>query len=232
VNHRARLVGYLLVPAVLAGLLVAIPQAWATFEQSQAAQTVPTRTPKPPPPNTPGPSDEGEPVEVPTQAPTASAPTVSATSLPSPAPSATPSAKLALVMEVAPRQAWPGATLNYTLTLKNKGTGSARQVVVEYSLPDGLDPGVVAQGIDAAWDGRSLRAQAPSLSPGSQLVIVFSAVIRTDAKTGGALVSKAIASTATGMRVTASTFTMLPPAELPPTGGLVEGGCEPAPIKQ
>lgn len=228
-NHRARLVGYLLVPAVLAGLLVAIPQAWATFEQSQAAQTVPTRTPKP---QAPEPSDDEEPIEVPTQVPSTPVPTVSATSPPPPAASATPSAKLSLVKEVAPRQAWPGATLNYTLTLRNKGTGSARQVVVEDLLPEGLDPGAVAPGIDAAWDGRTLRARAPLLRPGSQLVIVFSAVIRTDAKPGSALVNKAVASAATGVRATASAFTMLPPAELPPTGGSVEGGREPAPIKQ
>jgi uncharacterized repeat protein (TIGR01451 family) len=231
-NGGARLLGYLLVLSALAALLVATPSAWATPEQSQSGQmTVPTRTPKPAtPPPSPA-TDEPEDIEQPTGQP-GNPPTLSpGTQVPTPAvatPATTPAtpvaaARLTLKKEAAPAVVWPGATVQYTLTLTNRGTASARQIVIQDTLPDDLVPGAIAPGPDARWEGQTLQAQALVLPPGSQLVIVYTADVRVNARPGGVISNSASAAAAGNLQAAASTSVALPPAELPPTGGTLAG---------
>ena len=235
-NGGARLLGYLLVLSAMAILLVAIPSAWATPEQSQSAQmTVPTRTRKPqatPPSQTtdvPQATEQptSQPGNLPTLLPGTPVSTLSAVASAAPASalpvvaSATPvtAAKLVLKKQVAPAAAWPGATLYYTLTLSNPGAVSAQQIVVQDTLPPDLVPGAIAPGPDARWEGQTLLAQTPILPPGSQLVIAYTAEVRVNTRPGGIISNQASAAAATNLQAVASTSVMLPPAELPPTGG-------------
>jgi uncharacterized repeat protein (TIGR01451 family) len=216
-KSRARLVGYLLVALILLGLLIASPRARAVPGQTRAGQggTVPTLTPagrrptEPKPADTPPPTSESTPtVPAPSQTPAAALPAT-------PAPAAT----LILAKEVAREQVWPGATVQYTLTVSNPGGGSARQVVVSDTLPEGLEPGEVLSGTDAAWNGRTLRAEVPVLPPGGRLVMAFTAVVGADVAPGAVLTNEASASAAGNLRAVATIDVVLPPVELPPTGG-------------
>jgi uncharacterized repeat protein (TIGR01451 family) len=222
-NRKARLLGYLLVFSALAALLLAIPSAWATPEQGRVAQTVPTRTSEPPPESDDEPQateqPPAQPTDLPTVLPGTPAPTLSVTT---PATRAA-GAKLVLRKEVAPAVAWPGATLVYTLTLSNQGTLSAQQIVVQDTLPADLVPGAIAPGPDARWEGQTLQVQAPSLPPGSQLVIAYTAEVRVDTRPGGVISNGASAAAAGNLRVAANTSVRLPPAELPTTGGFFNG---------
>jgi uncharacterized repeat protein (TIGR01451 family) len=222
-NRRARLLGYLLVLFALAALLVAFPSAWATPEQSQAAQTVPSVTPKvsapPPSQSTDAPEVIEQPTDLPTVLPGTPVPTQSVTAPATPATTA----QLALRKDVAPAVAWPGATLHYTLTLSNRGTASAQQIVVQDALPAELVPGALAPGTDARWEGSTLRAQAPILPPGSQLIIAYTAEVRVNTPPGGVISNAADVAAAGNLRTAASSSVTLPPAELPPTGGFLTG---------
>jgi uncharacterized repeat protein (TIGR01451 family) len=126
---------------------------------------------------------------------------------------------LVLTKQVARAQVWPGATVHYTLTLTNRGNSPARQVALADTLPEGLDPGRILTPAGAAWDGRTLRGQSTILPPGGQLVVAFTAVVRPDATPGGVLLNQARASATGGQQVKAEVAVVLPPAELPPTGG-------------
>jgi uncharacterized repeat protein (TIGR01451 family) len=227
-NRGVRFLGYLLVFSALAALLIMIPSAWATPEQSQAAQmTIPTRTPKPgtPPPSPPTdvPPATKEPIELPTVLPGTPVPTLSiATPVTTPATPAT-AAKLVLRKEVAPTAAWPGVTLYYTLTLSNQGTASAQQIAVQDTLPADLVPGTIAPGPDSRWEGQTLQVQAPILSPGSQLVIAYTAEVRVNTRPGGVISNRASAAAAGNLRAAANSSVAMPPAELPPTGGFFNG---------
>jgi uncharacterized repeat protein (TIGR01451 family) len=229
-NLGARALGYLLVLAALAALLIAIPSAWATPEQSVAVQmTIPTRTPKPSPPPSAQPTDL--PPEQPTDLPPAPSTTVPPASAGTPAPivSATPpptplgAAKLLLKKEVAPITAWPGATLHYTLTLSNQGTAAARQISILDPLPEGVVPGTLSGDVDAQWEGQVLTARIPILPPGSQVVIAFTSDVQADAPPGGVISNQASATASGGLSAAASASVGLPPAELPPTGGSLDG---------
>jgi uncharacterized repeat protein (TIGR01451 family) len=132
-------------------------------------------------------------------------------------------AKLVLKKQVSPAAVWPGATLYYTLTLSNPGTASAPQIVVRDTLPPDLVPRAIAAGPDARWDGQTLLAQIPSLPAGSQLVIAYTAEVRVNIRPGGVITNQASAAAATNLRAVASASVMLPPAELPPTGGSFYG---------
>jgi len=229
-NRGARLIGYLIVLSALAALLVVIPSAWATPEQSQSAQmTIPTRTPKPPTTTSAPaePTDKPPPTSTPartsTTAPaTQSPPGATATTVPT-AATAAAAAQLTLKKEVSPLIAWPGATVRFTLTLTNRGTASARQIVIQDILPGDLVPGSITAGPDASWDGQTLQALAPVLPPGAQLVVAYTADVRPDAPPGGVIANNAIATAASNLRVAASASVSLPPAELPPTGGSLTG---------
>jgi uncharacterized repeat protein (TIGR01451 family) len=227
-NHGARLVGYLLVFSALAALLVAIPNAWATPEQSQSTQmTVPTRTPKPatPPPSqlTAVPQPTELPAGIPAVSTNTPVPTLSVTAPVTTLATPATAAELVLEKEVAPATVWPGATLYYTLTLSNRGTASAQQIVIQDTLPSDLIPGAIAPGPDARWEGQTLQAQAPLLPPGAQLVIAFTAEVRPNTRPGGVIANQASAAAAGSLRAMASTSAALPPAELPPTGGFLDG---------
>jgi uncharacterized repeat protein (TIGR01451 family) len=223
-NHKTRLFGYLLVLAVLAVLLIAIPSAWATPEQIRAAQTVPTRTSEPPPPppsepTNPPSSDSSDSGDQPTATPTISAEAPLAPVTATPPGTRAAAAKLLLRKEVAPVSAWPGATLHYTLTLSNQGTAAAQQIVLLDPLPADLVPGSIAAGTAAQWEGQVLRVQAETLAPNSRLVLVFTADVRANTRPGSVISNRASATADGNLRATASASVALPPAELPPTGG-------------
>ena len=213
-----RLAIYLWVVILLVGLLIATPAAWATPGQSRHGQTVPTPTPRGaeppratpvPPPQQPPPATPVPPPPEPTTAPQPAAlPT--ATLQPAPA--------LFLVKEVDRAEAWPGVTLHYTLTLTNQGNGSAREVSLTDTLPEGLDPGELLSEGGASWEGRTLRTKIAILPPGATLSIAFSALVRADVAVGTILVNRAEATAADGSRAEAAIWVALPPAELPPTG--------------
>jgi uncharacterized repeat protein (TIGR01451 family) len=148
--------------------------------------------------------------------------------LPAAAPVTTPAtpvtaAELVLKKEVAPAAIWPGVTLHYTLTLSNRGTASAVQVVVQDTLPADLIPGTIAPGADARWEGQTLQARTSALPAGAQLVIAFTAQVRPDARPGGVIANQASAAAAGNLQTVAGAYAILPPAELPPTGGFLDG---------
>jgi uncharacterized repeat protein (TIGR01451 family) len=115
-------------------------------------------------------------------------------------------------------EAWPGATVLFTLTVNNPGVASARQIVLEDALPAELNPGAV-QGTSVAWDGRTLRGRLPVLPPGGAWEIRFSAIVREDATGGKLVVNSAHASAAGGLSARAEAYLALPPLELPAVGG-------------
>jgi uncharacterized repeat protein (TIGR01451 family) len=217
-NRKTRLLVYLLVLSALIALLTAIPSAWATPEQTGLAQTVPTRTSEAPyePPSDSG-GDSGS-----SESPTAVAPTVlPGTSVPTPTLAAVAAAKLVLKKQVSPAAAWPGATLNYTLTLSNQGAAPVEQIVIQDLLPAELSPGAITSGTGAVWDGSTLRAQAAVLPPGSQLVIAYTAQVQASARPGTIISNRASVQAAGNLPAAARSTVMLPPAELPPTGGFL-----------
>jgi uncharacterized repeat protein (TIGR01451 family) len=228
-SYKARAIGYLLVLVVLLTTAILAPNAWATPAQTRPGQTVPTPTPK----STRSPTVE--PTAGPPPQPTAvlETPSAAASSTPTqPPPSATltdgdprqGTGSLLLTKEVNRRQVWPGAILEYTLILTNTGSSSVRQVVLTDPFPAGLEPGKVLEG-PATWDGRTLRAETLVLPPGGRLTVIFSATIEPSVPPGGVLVNRATVIAAGGISVTASTTIILPPSELPPTGGLQKAEC-------
>lgn len=195
--------------AVLLIAALAAPGAWATPGQIGLAQTVPTRTP------TPGP--------VP---PTVRPPNVTAVP-PTAAPGASPTAPivvppgpgagpLVLTKSADRRAVWPGATVTYTVVVRNSGSVTLRQVSVEDVLPGGLAPVAVLSG-GATWTGSTLRLNAASLAPGARLEVVYT--VRVTATVAGTTIVNRARATATGVAGATATWTLaLPPAELPATG--------------
>jgi uncharacterized repeat protein (TIGR01451 family) len=231
-DRNRRLGGYLLALLALFGAVLVVPRAWATPTQARSGQgTVPTVTPvqqwTPPTdvPPTERPTDRppgGDTATVlpPDATPTASTLPSTATSIPT---AGTPiasgaGAALALAKQSDRLQTWPGATVWFTLTARNPGSASARQLVLEDVLPAELDPGAVVDAA-ATWDGRTLRGRLPVLPPGGQWVITFTATVREDAKAGKLVVNSAQVSAAGGLSARAEAYLALPPAELPAVGG-------------
>ncbi|MGE5603840.1 MAG: hypothetical protein ACM30E_12375 [Nitrososphaerales archaeon] len=227
-NRNLRLVAYGVVCAALLLAALAAPAAWATPEQNRVNQTIPTKTPEPPPvqPTEP-PANEAP-------APTAAAPAtvepataVPGTVVPSTAETAQPGATAATCPSTASltltsdrKAVWPGATVEFTATLSNTGRQPLTQVVLEAQLAAGLEPVAVVSG-SGTWQGRTLRVTAPSLAPGSPLAVVYSArVSATNASQ--AVAARAVASSAGCPRKTASVTLGMPPSQLPATGGRLD----------
>jgi uncharacterized repeat protein (TIGR01451 family) len=229
-NRNRRLGVYILVMLALFGVALVAPRAWATSNQTRPGQggTVPTLTPvgawSPEPPTSVPPTDR--PTARPTQRPSVDntatpLPPDATPTPPAPQPTSTPipaSAALALVKAVDRLETWPGATVWFTLTVRNPGAASARQIVLEDTLPAELEPGTV-QGTSATWDGRTLRGLLAVLPPGGQWAITFSATVREDAAAGKLVVNSAKVSAAGGLSARANAYMALPPAELPKVGG-------------
>ncbi len=236
-----RLAGYLVAAALLIGLMSMSPQAWATPGQTQGAQTIPTRTPKPPtaqpgptsPPPTSRPATSLPPTSPP-QPTTSPSPTVSPAtgtpaleSTPTPA-AATPTAigttppglnadALGLTIEVNQSQIWRGAAVLYTVTLVNRSGSTLRNIVLVSVLPIGLEPGEARSG--ASWQGRTLRAEKDELAAGAQIQFIFQTFVG-DSAPAGAVISSDIRASALGVpEVAASVSAAMPPAELPRVGG-------------
>ena len=238
-NRNRRLGGYLLITLVLFSAILMGPRAWATSSQARPGQgfTVPTMTPSRE--WSPEPTTAVPPTDRPTDRPTGR-PSGGNTATPLP-PDATPTspaglltstpisaeatptvggsrAALALVKAVDRLEAWPGATVWFTLTVSNPGAASVRQLVLTDVLSVELDPGAV-QGTSAAWDGRTLRGRLPVMPPGGRWVVRFSASVREDAAAGKLVVNSAQVSAAGGLSARSDAYLALPPAELPAVGG-------------
>jgi len=233
-NRNRRLGGYLLAVLALFGAVLVGPRAWATPSQARPGQgiSVPTPTPiqqySPQPTHRPTsrpPASKTDTPVPPSVTPTA--PTRVLTSTPLPATATTPSVSgsgptLTLVKAVDHLEAWPGATVWFTLTVNNSGAASARQLVLADALPAELDPATV-EGTSAVWDGRVLRGRMPLLPPGGRWVIAFSAIVRKDAAAGKLVVNQAQVTAGGSLSARAEAYLALPPAELPMVGGSTDG---------
>lgn len=199
--------------AVLLIAALAVPGAWATPGQIGLAQTVPTRTP------TPGPNPPTVRPPVVTAIPPTAGPGASPTAPILVPPGGTPgpaAGPLVLAKSADRRAVWPGATVTYTVVVRNSGSVTLRQVSVEDALPQGLAPVAVVRGA-AAWTGSTLRLNAASLAPGARLEVVYT--VRVTATVAGTTIVNRARATATGVAGATATWTLaLPPAELPATG--------------
>ncbi len=203
---RIRSLIYVVSALALLGAFLAGGEVWARPMAKPLGQTVPSPTP------------------VRTYAPTVIAPPTPApagTPVPgaTPAPPA-PGAALALSKTAAQPAIWPGMTVTFTLTLTNVGSTSLRQVTLEDTLPDGLEPGAVLAGAGAVWNGRVLRVVVPVLAPGGVLRVVYTARVLADIAPNAVLVNRAVAMAADGQQAVAFVVLGQPPLELPRTGGL------------
>lgn len=223
-----RLAGYLLVAALLVGLLTTGPQAWATPDQTSSQQTVPTRTPKPPDrEQDPQDPPTATPADTPTPVPTAS-PTVRATTTRTPIPRATPTitvtptssaAALGLTIRANSSRVWAGLPVEYKLTLVNRSTNPIRNVSLLAAMPPSLEPGGIISGAGANWQDRTLRVEKTELKPGEQVEVAFQAIVASNVPPGTAIVNQVDASAESGLQAKASATVLLPPAELPRVGG-------------
>jgi len=229
-KRNFRLMGYLLVLAIMLGSLAVGPQAWATPNQTIENQTVPTRTPKPAEPtagptdapeptNEPEPTDEPQPTDEPataTPVPSATRRAVTAT----PTATATPRpATLSLALAASPIQVWSGVTVVYTLTAVNRSTAALRDVALLVELPAELQPGTITAPKDAAWQGTALRVTLAELAAGASAEVIFTAKVAPGVSTGKIIVNRAGGSAAGVTAVAATAAVAMPPAELPSFGG-------------
>ena len=228
-SRNFRLVPYLLAAAILVGLMAVSPSAWATPDQTQPNQTVPTRTPKPVPPtqSPPQPTTPPPPTSAPqpttrpaTQTPAPRAtPTPTATASPSPAPAA---GTMSLTLAANRLPVWPGVQVVFTLALVNTSATPIEGIVLLDPLPEGLEPGAILSGAGAGWQGRSFRAEIPALAPGARYEASFEAIVSANVASGTVIVNQASAASAPGAPpASASADIALPPAELPRVGGIV-----------
>jgi hypothetical protein len=151
-----------------------------------------------------------------TPTPVAATPTASPT-----APAPVAGDALSLSIEASPLQAWSGVKVVCTLTLINRSADTLRDVVLLDPLPAGLEPAAIYADVAAAWQGRTLRAEAASLAPGERLQVIFEAVVGANVAPGAVIFNQATASAAGVAQVAASATIALPPAELPRVGGKV-----------
>ena len=173
----------------------------------QPTQTRPSATPRPPETNPTAPPPPATPVP-----PQVATPTIVPTAPEAPA-------RLSATMDASPQLAWPGAEVSFTVTLVNEGGAALRQLTLVDALPSGLEPGRIAAGVAASWDGSTLRADFGGLPRGEQVTVQFTALVAPDVSPGGVLVNQATASAAGVAAADSSATIFLPPAELPPTGG-------------
>jgi uncharacterized repeat protein (TIGR01451 family) len=223
----ARLAAYVGMAMALLFVFILAPGAWAEPLQNRHGQTVPTRTPVGGVAPTSQPTDSAS---RPAQPPAGSTPAPSAPSAPAApsggtAPTARPSlaaSPLSLTKTADRSETWPGAVVQFTLTLANQGKASVRQVVITDVLPAGLEPGQVqgaAQGTQASWQGRTLTVRRAILPPGGRMAVTFAARVAGDVRPDLVIVNTASASATGAPAVTASATLFMPPQELPPTGG-------------
>ncbi len=216
-----RLVGYLLTAAVVLAALAGKPQAWASPDSMYASQTVPTRTPKPPPtiPPTEGPrpSDTPRPPDtrLPTLTPTATRRSVAVT--PTSTATLAPAA-VSLSLIAYPIQVWSGVTVVYTLTVSNRSAAALRDMALLVSLPVELEPGVVLSPPGARWQGATLRIALAELAAGAQTTAVFAAAVAADVPAGQVIAVQARVEAAGLAPVHATALIAMPPAELPAVG--------------
>jgi hypothetical protein len=232
-KRNFRLMGYLLVLAIMLGSLAAGPQAWATPNQTTENQTVPTRTPKPadpptavpptavPPTAVPPTAEPRPPAPQPTDVPPTSAPAPTATqrpatASPTPAPIATiRPATLSLALAANPITVWSGVTVVYTLTAVNVSAAALRDVALRVELPAELQPGTITRPKEAAWQGNALRVTLAELAAGASAEVVFTAKVAPGVPAGKIIVNRASGSAAGVTAVTAAAAIAMPPAELP-----------------
>lgn len=219
-----RPMGYLLLAAIVLGSLAIGPQAWATPDQAQMQQTVPTRTPRPVEPTpAPRPTEEARPTAAPqpTEEPR---PTAAPQPTDTPAPVASPtvvpavaSPVLSLTLVASPLQVWSGVTVIYTLTVENRSSAALRDVALVAQAPAGLQPVASLAPAGAGWNGQAWQATLAELSAGASAQAVFTARVAPQTPAGRVIVVSARASAA-GAAASATAAVAMPPAELPAVG--------------
>ncbi|WP_433328403.1 DUF7507 domain-containing protein [Spirillospora sp. CA-294931] len=111
-------------------------------------------------------------------------------------PLAAARADLVLSKTAAPAPAVPGSPLTYTVTLRNAGPSSARDVVVEDVLPRGLTgPSADASQGACAIAGRTVRCPAGTVEPGGTVTVTVAGRVAADAT--GTLTNTATATSST-----------------------------------
>lgn len=214
-KRNIRIYIYLALALALIGSFAVGGEVLARSAAIGPGQTVPSPTPTPTlaPPTVPAPPATPMP------------PDPSATPVP-PAPTETPvpgaqSGRLTLTITADQLAVLPGMTTTFTITVKNAGAASLRNLTLVNTLPDGLEPGRILVGPSAAWSGQTLRASAPVLAPGGALTFVYTARVRPDIAPKAVLMNQAVATSGDGQRATAFVALGQPPMELPITGGVI-----------
>jgi uncharacterized repeat protein (TIGR01451 family) len=223
-KSQARLAAYIGVAAALLLIFVLAPGAWAEPLQNRHGQTVPTPTPLGGPPTATPTATTRPPEQPPDEEPSAPSGPAAPSGAQAPAGGASTAvplkaaSPLALTNIASRSEVWPGAVVEFTLTLANQSNASVRDVVITVALPPSLEPGA-AQGAGASWQGSTLTARRPVLPPGGSMAVTFTARVSQDALPGAVIVSSASAAAAGVPAVTAAATLVTPPLELPPTGG-------------
>lgn len=248
---RVSLIAILALGIAILALLTSGPRAWATVEQSRRFQwgTVPTRTPTPTdtpiptdtptptdtpiPTNTPTPTETPPPMATPTgtRAPTATptprkpTPTPRPTATPTPSPTETPTAApvaLSLTQTSSSPIARPGDPLTFTLQLTNVGSEELLDLRVEDELPPPLLlQDVAAYGGRVEVAGRRVTIAFDRLAAGLTVVITIKVQVAADAAWGTVIEHRPMVHYAGTTQHWPPVSVALPPAELPPTGGVL-----------
>jgi uncharacterized repeat protein (TIGR01451 family) len=104
-----------------------------------------------------------------------------------------PTPDVGLFKQADTSSARPGADVTYTITVMNRGTASAIDVVVTDNLPEGMEIGdVTATRGDVSRDGRSLTVRIGDMEPGETVTIVVRARV-SDTVTAADLRNNAVA---------------------------------------
>lgn len=189
-----------------------------------SATRVPTTTPQPTEP----PADRQRPTQTP-MVPTATP------STPQPTP-ATPGVPQVQIVKTADRTTvQPGERFNYTLTISNRGTARATDVVVSDDVPEPLRViDLFSSAGDIVVDGQIVTAYPRTLDPGAVVTIRIQVEVPTDAP-AGPIANTAIVTTPPpddpGDNITTTTITITPSfqaSRLPRTSSAADSGEQPA----
>lgn len=222
-----RLMGCVLV-GLIAFTLISAPGAWARPGMQPGFQTVPTLPPIHPP-ATPTPTEvpviptpTGEPTARPT--PTRG-PSASTTPPPAEQPTPTPiqlSPDLRAQFRAEPTAAAPGQRVTYLLVVRNVGAAPSGPLAFRMELPPALllEDVLFDPGGTYTLEGYTLRGEIPSIAAGAEARLEIRVQVKADTAAGSIIQVAVELSFAGGVWRSPVAAVALPPAELPPTGGV------------